>query len=682
MASTAGPEICQSFETALGYEWLETNGRGGYASSTILGANTRRYHGLFAPALDPPRHRMLYVNKVEELCYCGNTEFALSTNQYPGAVFPPGYVFLERFRRHLVPEWHYNFDGAALRKRFFLVHGRDIGVLTYSFGQGRTVSRLSTRILANIRDIHTILTQEDLLPPKLLVEGDRLVLTSEGAPPLYVYHNFSRVDSERFWYNRMIYRKDERRGFDYHEDVCSPCSLIWDLVEEPRDLYIVFSLEELPDLDVAAFERDEIRRRRWSRVERTKSYFDAIQRVIGRTPGDFIPVDIQKDIPTLIESADHFLVTSKSGDAEIMAGYPWLGAWGRDTFLAFKGLLLLPGLFETARNVIRCYGRYLRDGLIPTVLPDLSHEPIYRAADTSLWFVQAIGKYWLQREERDLLAREHFPLVQGILDAFANNETGVVSLGPDGLLVVEDFETDPEITYGRSREHCTRSGKLVDLNALWHNALRWGALLAEALERDEDRQRWTSLAEITRKSFREQFLLPGGTLADIVTDDGVDEAQRPLQLLAASLPFPILRREEARTVWRHCREHLLTAYGLRSLNRDHEHYAARFSGNHFEQQAAYFNGTVWPWMLGAYVDAGLYAHRGQDGLVPRALVEELEEASRALRGSLNEQGVGNIREVFDGDMPHAPHGCIALARTVGELLRCCHRLAIERERLQ
>lgn len=627
-------------------EWLETDGLGGYALSTVAGRNARRYHGLLVSATTPPTGRAVLLAKLEETLVVGGEPFDLSVNRYSdGKLHPRGDLLLRSFRVDPFPTWEYEAGGARLRRTFFLAHGEPTAVVTWELLSGDAIPvRLEVRPLLAFRDHHALRGVGTPCDPALVREDGAVTLTPvSGLPPLRLAHDAASAAETFFWYRGFEYELDRARGFEHQEDLFSPVAFGWDLTGRPSAT-LVATLGDRSASDAFDLAAAEERRRR--KVEGAGSDRRALR--------------------LLRTAADRFV--AKRGEGwTIVAGYPWFTDWGRDAMIALPGLLLATRRFEAARSVLETFARHVDRGMVPNRFPDEGTEPEYNNVDGTLWFVEAVRAYY-QATRDDAFRRHVYPLLVEIVERHLRGTRFGIRCDVDGLLT--SGEPGQQLTWMDAkvdgRVVTPRAGKPVEVQALWHNALRVVSLYAADLGDAFTAARLLAIADQARESFSALFWDEGlGWLADVVgADRSRDLSLRPNQLFALSLHRPLLTGRRAERVLAAIEEKLLTPYGLRSLDPAHPDYRGRFEGGPAERDAAYHQGSVWPWLLGPFVDAHL-AVRGNKPESRRRAAAWLAPLLDHLLGP----GLGHLPEVFDGDPPHRAGGCVAQAWSAGEVLR-------------
>ena len=651
--------VCGDLDQALRREWLETNGIGGFASSTIVGLDTRRYHGLLTAALHPPGDRYLLLAKLEETLVVGERRHELSANRYPGTIHPDGFRLQREFRLDPFPVFVHAVDGVVLEKSVLLVQGENTVVVTYALRRedgapADAPVRLEVRPLIAFRDFHATTHENDGIDRTVaLADGVASVTPYRGLPTLHVAHDAGRVDGAGDWYRSFEYAAEQARGLDFREDLYQPFTLHFDLGATPRATVVAGTEGTCRASDADSLVRAE-RARRAALVADVPPA-DALQR-------------------TLVAAADRYVVRRGAGKT-IIAGYPWFGDWGRDTFISVRGLCLATGRLDVAREILLAWTGVVSEGMLPNRFADHGEQAEYNSVDAALWFVVAA------RELLDAAAAAGRPLpaaevesvwraIEAILEGYARGTRHRIGVdAADGLL----FAGEPgiQLTWMDAKVGdwvvTPRIGKPVEIQALW-----LAALDAASVRTD----RWAALAAQGRASFARRFWnADAGCLYDVVDPDGrsgaVDASFRPNQILAVGgLPITLLAGERARAVVDGVESRLWTPLGLRSLAPGEPGYVPTYRGGPRERDAAYHQGTVWPWLLGPFVEAWVRVR----GATAAAKQEARERFVSPLAAHLADAGLGHVSEIADADPPHDPGGCPFQAWSVGEALRLVRRV--------
>jgi predicted glycogen debranching enzyme len=621
---------CTNLDSALRREWLETNGIGGFACSTVAGANTRRYHGLLTASLHPPVERYLLLSKFEETVFLNGNRYQLSTNLYPGTVHPKGYAHLKSFQIRLFPVWTFEIDGVEIEKRIFLVDGENTVVVEYEV-LGDMHCTLELRPLVAFRDYHSLTHRNGALDPTVReTAGGVEFRPYRTLPALHFGHNAAHVAREGSWYFNFDYPRERERGLEAREDLFQPFLLQFEM-DGARGATVVASTLEHGAEQAAKLRHREIQRRTALRLP------------------DGPPTGLA---PQLVRAADQFVV--RRGELHsVIAGYPWFADWGRDTMISLPGLVLATGRFDLAREILLAYAGSTDRGMLPNRFPDSGEAPEYNTVDASLWYFEAVGQFIDCTGDREFVRAQLYETMKSILDWHLHGTRHGIRCCPDGLLAAG--VPGVQLTW-MDTAATPRHGKAVEIQALWYNALRITEDLAGHFGDHEEAAMLARLAPLTKASFLAKFWNEAaGCLYDVVRPDGTpDPAIRPNQAIALGLGYCMVPDDRARAALEVVERELLTPVGLRTLSPKDAAYHPRH-----DSDAAYHQGTVWPWLLGPFLNA---RHR----LYPA------DDASRYLAGfaaHLGDGCIGSIAETFDGDAPHATRGCFAQAWSVAEILR-------------
>jgi len=630
-------------------EWLEADGLGGFASGTASGVRTRRYHALLLPATVPPGTRVTLVNGFDAWVETGGRSLALTTQRYePDVLHPDGARRIARFDDAPWPRWTYRLDGALeVVHEIFVARDPACTVLTWRLGEEcRTAKiRLSIRLFLSGRDYHGLHHQNDAFRFDADVRGQEIRWQPYDDLPGVVGSTNGSYAHDPQWYRNFLYSEERARGLDCVEDLASPGVLRWECGEEAV-LVLASGVDGEARLESREASSDRVRRLRSEETARRAA----------------APTELQR-------AADAYVVRGRAGRT-IIAGYPWFTDWGRDTFIALRGLCLATGRFEAARDILLSWSEHISEGMLPNRFPDAGSEPEFNSVDASLWYVIAVGEYLRSRGGAELSAAQRGRLsaaVEAILDGYGAGTRYGIRADSDGLLAAG--QPGVQLTWMDAKVGdwvvTPRIGKPVEVQALWLNALRIGA---------SGSRRFEDTLERGRRSFTERFWNEErGFLHDVVDVDhasgAVDPALRPNQIFAVGgLPSALLDGDRARRVVDVVEAHLWTPLGLRSLGPGEPSYVGRYEGSVRERDGAYHQGTVWPWLTGAFVEAWLRV-RG-----PRERPEARRRFLQPLRDHLADAGLGHVSEIADGDAPHTPRGCPFQAWSVGELLRLEHIL--------
>ncbi len=645
-----GREICGDLSAAEQREWLVTNGLGGFASGTVAGVLTRRYHGLLVAALKPPLGRTLMVSKLEEVAEYDGQTCTLFTNRWgDDNVDPHGYRHVDRFRLEgTVPVWTFAVGDALLEKRIWMHPGANATLVCYTLRRARAPLRLRVKALVNYRDYHSTTHAGDWRMHVEPVENGLRIIAFGGATPVYLMSREARVEPAHDWYRNFSLALERYRGLDDHEDHLHAGTFTASLAPG-QSVTIALSA------DAATLTDSET-----SLAARRAHENMLLER--GAAAG---ATDAPAWIRQLVLAADQFIAArpiATDPDARtVIAGYHWFGDWGRDTMIALPGLTLTTGRPEIAANILRTFARFVDRGMLPNVFPDAGETPEYNTVDATLWYFEAIRQYYEATGDDELL-RELYPVLAEIIDwHLKGTRYGIKVDLADGLLYAG--EPGVQLTWMDAKVGdwvvTPRIGKPVEVNALWLNALVTMTRFSQKLDQPADA--YEKLAERARAGFQRFWNDSVGYCFDVLdTPEGNDATLRPNQILAVSLPESPLRPVQQRGVVDACARTLLTSNGLRSLAPGHPQYVGRYGGDPRQRDGSYHQGMVWGWLLGPFALAHLRVYGDA-----AAALSFLEPMAHHLRL----HGVGTASEIFDGDPPFTPRGCIAQAWTVAEVLR-------------
>ena len=635
--------ICSDLAAASSREWIETNGIGAYASSTIAVANMRRYHGLLIAATEPPVGRMVLLSKYEETVIVDGARYELSCNQYPGAVYPEGYRYMVGFRLDPFPIWTYSVAGVEVEKKVFMAYGENTTVAVWSAvkkPKGIKIS-IELRPLLAFRDHHHLRHVDPEFDGDLQMEkGSVSVMPYSEMPRLFFSHNAAAVERSGHWYRDFEYAIERERGFDYREDLYQPFSLTFKL-SKPAIVIASSDSEHIADADL--LESAEIKRRA----------------MLVAKAGKRLPQQ-------LVLAADQFVVRRGEGRT-VIAGYPWFSDWGRDTMIALNGLTLATGRTATSKSIITEFAEHISEGMLPNRFPDAGEQPEYNTVDATLWYFEAIRAYVAATGDMEFVGDMLFGKLAGIIDWHVLGTRYGIKVDTDGLLCAG--EPGVQLTWMDAKIGdwvvTPRIGKPVEIQALWYNALRTMESFAAELHDEERRHEYAKMAEIARESFNGQFWNDAEQcLYDVVNGNGKDGSVRPNQIFAISLPYSMVTDERASQIVHKVEAELLTPVGLRSLAPSDPAYVPHYLGSPLERDSAYHQGTVWAWLIGPFIDA--YCRVNPDSKATRKRVAEI---LAGFETHLTEAMVGQISEIFDAEPPFTPRGCPAQAWSVAELLR-------------
>ena len=545
-----GQDVCGNLEAALRREWLETNGLGGFASSTINGINTRRYHGLLVAATKPPVGRFVLLSKLEETLLVSDRSFDLSANRYPGVVHPQGFRYLKQFRLDPFPVFTFEVEGLEIEKTVFMVQGENTTVIQYEIkDRGTSLPdriALEIRPLIAFRDYHSTTHENGSLNSKVeVLAGVASVTPYAGLPTLYLAHDAKQLEEGGGWYRNFEYDAERERGLDFVEDLFNPLVLHFDL-SSSRKATVIASTNPRNAANAAQYRQSETSRRRAN---------------VMRAPRE------DEFVKTLTAATDQFIVT-RGGQKTVIAGYHWFSDWGRDTMIALPGLTLPTNRYDVARSILRTFAQHVDRGMLPNRFPDAGETPEYNTVDATLWFFEAVRSYLAYTGDLDFVRNDLYSVLTDIVSWHVRGTRFGIKLDPSGLL--NSGERGVQLTWMDAKVGdwvvTPRRGKPVEIQALWYNALCIMEDLAQHLDDEPARKRYGGMATLTKWSFnRLLWNEKGNYLYDVVNGGPPDASIRPNQIFAVSLPYTMLSPEKAGLVVRAVQQHLLTPYGLRSL---------------------------------------------------------------------------------------------------------------------
>jgi predicted glycogen debranching enzyme len=649
----------QNIESLLAKEWLLTNQRGGYSSSSVSACNTRRYHGLLVGSLNPPVNRIMALSHCLETLIVNGETIDLSTCRFEDKFAPQGFKAIKQFRKDIGVHFDYRIDGIELTKSVYLLGDEDTGAIVYDFGRTRQKADLILRPFVGLRDFHTLQkshaplcskeTENDLLVYQNVPGGCELSMTCQGG-------NFER---DRQWWFNFVYLIDKRRGQDFTEDLWTPGFFRCQVTS--RSKFILWAnfagqgrSKQLNDYNIKKVCAD-LRDHQNALISAAKAK-DKIQK-------------------TLCLAADDFIVTREQQlqSTSILAGFPWFADWGRDAFISLPGLLLQTGRFEQARSVLTTFASAVDQGMVPNRFDDRSDTAHFNSVDSSLWFINAAFQYLKVTGDTETFDKHLLGKICQIVDSYEKGTRFGIHADSDGLITAGDEQS--QLTWMDAKydgvAFTPRYGKTVEINALWYNSL---CLLAQYFtDHDTDAaDRYHSMADKVETSFRQLFWnQANGFLNDCIIPNGsVDSSLRPNQIFAVSLEFSPLTKQQRKAVVGWVEKNLLTPFGLRTLDAFDTRYKGRYHGSQKDRDEAYHQGTVWPYLMGHFVEAYLKVNDFSDEAKQKAT----KFIAPLLRHLTENSCLGSVSEIFDGDTPQSSKGCPAQAWSVAELIRAVHFL--------
>jgi len=662
-------KMLSNFENSIQKEWIITNGLGGYASSTVLGINTRKYHGLLVAALYPPGNRHVCIEKFDEEIAIGNSFYSLGANEFRDGIFPRGHEFLSEFSFSVFPKYTYQVQNVVVRKTVLNPRGWNAVVVGYGVLNRNPVG-VKVRVFpfVNCRHFHSV-TDRWQSAPQFSVKCERKefsMLFDSPKSALIVSATSGHFSVAEHWIERVYFREEALRGESCFDDWYQPGFFEFEVRAGSKGDFAVVGVA---DVDV------EIARRVLSEMpatvddvyalkEREEQRFEGL---LKRFHDEHPNIFLEDWLSWVVLATDKFVVKGSGFfRRSVVAGYYWFECWGRDTFVSLPGLLLVTGRFEDARQVFLTFKNLCRDGLIPNFVSGRAEDAAYNSVDASLWFVDAVLQFLKYTGDFKFVREQLWETLKGIVENYARGTMFGIRLDDDGLLC-----HGPQLTWMDAvvdgQPVTPRAGKAVEVQALWFNALKVMELLANRFRKKDEAEKYEVMADRARESFADKFWnAEKGCLFDVVGNSERDDAIRPNQVFAVALDFRLLDNTRSERVVDVVHHELLTPYGLRTLAKGDARYVGVYSGDRRSRDRAYHNGSVWAWLLGPFTRAYLKVKGYADFRREYALKNFLLPL---FTGCLFEAGLGVVGEVFDGDSPHRAGGCNAQAWSVAEPLR-------------
>ena len=641
-------EKINDFKKGNKQEWLLTNGIGGFAAGTVLGSNSRRYHGLLFAAFNPPADRKLIVSNIHEILSVDNENIKLANFECDNGYYELNVDNLVGFQNNFMPTWNYKINDINLIKQIWMVEGKNTTVVKYKIKTGNRGVKLSLLPLVNYRDYHS--ERVDFSGFYQYSDSNKLTIKIDSN----ANRNLNVICNEGYKFNEninlfynMFYQKESERGLNSVENHYMPGSFDIELnPNETKIVNIIFTTEEDLTIDLN-LEYEKMLSRPAELIN--KAGFN------------------NKIANELVKAADKFIVYRKStGGKTILAGYPWFTDWGRDTLIALTGLTISTKRFEDAKSILKTFAIYVKDGLLPNVFPDVGENPGYNTVDASMWFFEGVYNYYKATNDKEFL-KELYPKLVEIHSRYSSSkediqskDTEIIYMCDDSLIYAGNEHTQLTWMDAKVGDYVVtpRYGKAVEINALWYNANMIMSEFSSILDEKDD---YLKLDKKIKKSFEKVFWNKKGKyLYDVVNENEASAKIRPNQIMALSLNFPVIEGEKAEAVFDIVADKLYTPVGLRTLAPDDEEYKGIYIGDIWNRDCAYHQGTAWTWTLGEFVGAAKKLNKEE---------YYIEKIIEKLKYHLEEETLGNISEIFDGDFPHTLRGCGAQAWSITEFYR-------------
>lgn len=657
---TYGREYTRTFREAIRREWVIGNGTGTYAGSSLIGANTRKHHGLLIASMHAPTERKVILSRIREEISFPGKEICLSSAQKNGDLYEEGYLYQTGFSFDAVPEFTCFVNGLLLKKTVALEWERNTVAVLYEIENRGEDAAIHFSPVFNFRD-HNESGRKENLSFESVLKKDRFELTPKDYPQVRISCFFSMGNAYRI----DCFDKDTELQTETDTGMSSD-----DIGYVPYKIDVSVSSGKKVVLSVICSLEDAFEKNAEVTIRDARTRAEKLLKRAGVSHDEFLS--------RLVVNADNFIVKRAStGGKTILAGLPWFTDWGRDTMISLTGLTLETKRFDDAASILETFARYEKNGIIPNMFPDDGVEPLYNTADASLWYFYCVYQYlnYSKTKKAEIFVRKKiYPCLKKIISAYLKGTDYSIYTDVDGL-VHAGSDLD-QVTWMDVRTNgyvvTPRHGKPVEINALWYNAVRVSQWLAEKFSDAEFEREMFSLSEKIKKSFCERFWNEReNCLYDVVDEterDGVTVSDngsiRPNQIFAVSLPFSMLDREKEKAVVQTVLQKLYTDFGLRTLSCEHSDYHGKYEGSLWERDMAYHQGTAWAFLLGAFVSAYLkvcdYSKEAKE--FTGRLLEPMKK-------HLDDGCIGGIAEVFDGDAPHVSHGCYTQAWSVGEIIR-------------
>lgn len=641
-----------SDDERLQSEWLDTNGLGGWSGSTISGCHSRRYHGLLVAAIKPPTERMVMISKLDETIVINNERFELGTNNYGSAIHPKGFQYLKSFSKNLYPQFLYEAGGVQLRKSILMVHEENTTIIKCEVLKAANSFTIELLPLLAFRGYHQLMHAQGVAYDNTEFENGQLKLQLfDNAPDAFIQLPNGNFASNPNWYFNFNYGIEQYRGLDFVEDLFSPGHLTID-VKEGDAFYVVLSTENKGKRNAILLFENEIERR---------------QQLISK--------ETNEAAQQLTLAADQFIVKRNDDLKTIIAGYHWFTDWGRDTMISLPGLCLSTKRFDDAKKILSAFAQSVDQGMLPNRFQDNGEAPEYNNVDGTLWYFIAIYHYLKATKDKEFVLNELLPVLKNIVDWHYKGTRYNIHVDEDGLLYAG--EKGFQLTWMDAKVGdwvvTPRMGKAVEIQALWYNALHIFAELLQLNAQENDSENMLEQAARVKQSFNEKFWYEEGSyLHDVINENNIPDASlRPNQIFAISLPYQLVEGSKAKSIMKIVEEKLYTPKGLRSLSPDDSRYVSHYGGDAWHRDSSYHQGTVWSWLLGAYVDA-IFKTNGSS-----VALTKTNSVIKNFLPHLSEAGIGTVSEIFDAEPPFAPRGCVAQAWGVAEILRVIKQYHID-----
>lgn len=667
-------------QDCLNKEWVIANGTGAYCSSTVLGANTRRYHGLLVAALNPPAQRHLLLSKLDESVEVEGEIYPLFTNVCKEYI-SEGYKNLESFEKEYLPVFTYKFRDIKIVKTISMIYGRNTVVVQYKIKNGKNKSKLTLAPIINFRDFHQMTTNKEFSLRQVIDKNkSRIEIDGNANYPLYIFCTDGQyIEHHNDTFRNMFYIKEEERGFYPEENLSVPGRYEIELkARESKTVTFVASLEDnTEEIDSNQVFENEI-----NRLKKIISDTGLIKTKARPSKEEIAHNDF---ISSLIISSDSFIINRPQfGTHSLIAGYPWFLDWGRDTLIAYEGIFLITKRFDLAREILLTFTRDIKFGLVPNGYSGFDNRPLYNSADASLLLFEQVNKYLQYTKDYDFIKNNIYEKLKNIVNHYNEGidlDNNNIYVDEDGLLCSGTDTTQNTWMDAKIGDYAVtpRNGKVVEINALWYNALRTLGNLASRFEDKETEEACRKSANKHQKVFEEKFYnKKKKCLYDVIGDDKI----RPNQLFSISTTYPVIKpsSEIGKAIFKTVKSKLLTKYGLRTLAKNEEGYVTAYEGDGYKRDMSYHQGPVWVWLLGLYHDSlKNIIDDEKDRLEKEILLIEYENLVANVYNTFkieinNPEGIGSISELYNSQAPYKPGGTFAQAWSISEVIKIVTKL--------
>ncbi len=667
-AITFPKESFSKFGELMEKEWLVTNGLGSYASSTVPGINTRKYHGLFVAALDPPGNRTVCFSKLDEDVFVSDDVFRLGSTEFHDVIYPEGYKLIGQFSIGPFPTYRYDLGNVQVAKIIFMPKNKNAVALIYKIAnKNNSDVKVKLYPLLTCRYFHTVVYRQRT-PLNFTLKSDSKQTQASFLNPQAAI--ICRITDGEFkekvnWINHIHYRDELQRGESDVDDCFQPgyfevqvpangekeCAVTCAVSHESQQAQeILGSIGNATD-NIKELYNQELKQK---------------SELLLNFHREHTEIPISDWLYWILLAADSFITQNSAGRKAVIAGYHWFEAWGRDTFVSLPGLMLVTGKYNDAKDILKTFIGYAKSGLIPNFLSEKSGIPVYDTVDATLWYVNAVLQYVKYTGDSKFVKDELWEKLQEIVENHQRGTLFGIRVDSDGLLMHGPRLTWMDAAVGND-VITPRTGKAVEIQALWYNAVRTMEFLANKFEQVSLAEKYRDIANLTFQSFVKKFWNPEeNCLFDVVDDRAPDASIRPNQIFAVSLDYTMLDDEKSKKVVEVVNRELVTPYGLRTLSLADPKFVGKCMGDSRARDMAYHNGTIWPWLLGPYITAYLK--------VNEYFAQEKQQMFENLilplfSVGIHQSGLGTINEIYDCDPPNAPRGCISQAWSIAEPLR-------------